>query len=487
MEQTGSQRVACYDVLRVAATFAVVALHLSAQHWADTDIYSTAWQAFNLYDSLVRWTVPVFVMISGVFFLAGTQSLRQILRKNVLRIVTAFIFWSVLYAAYAYFFNKCALSTAVTLFFSGHYHMWFLFMIVGLYLIVPLLRPIAQNETLLRYFLLLALVFNFLLPQLGALLSLFSWPLYSSYLSLSGMLYYHFTLGFAAYFMLGRYLSRKELSPKAARWCYALGVAGLIVTVVMTSYASHRLGTATVLFYNYDSVGVLLMCLAVFVFARRHLNFPSLGEKGHARIRALSRWSFGAYLVHPLFIETFDQFLGVNTLSCNAFFSVPLLTLLIGTSLVSAAEPDPIVNKCPLRLGAKRSAGQQSALCIRSPPLCCDKEVRRRGKQVFGLQHLKASRGDGRLQRVHTVKRHIGHFPRVAAPPLAKKAHYGACRAARPGSPSPRGTFPPAAAAHGCARAPPRGFRGRAAHCRRPPRQSCRAAGSRQRDPCTRR
>ena len=90
MEQTGSQRVACYDVLRVAATFAVVALHLSAQHWADTDIYSTAWQAFNLYDSLVRWTVPVFVMISGVFFLAGTQSLRQILRKNVLRIVTAF-------------------------------------------------------------------------------------------------------------------------------------------------------------------------------------------------------------------------------------------------------------------------------------------------------------------------------------------------------------------------------------------------------------
>ena len=255
MEQTGSQRVACYDVLRVAATFAVVALHLSAQHWADTDIYSTAWQAFNLYDSLVRWTVPVFVMISGVFFLAGTQSLRQILRKNVLRIVTAFVFWSALYAAYAYFFNKCALSTAVTLFFSGHYHMWFLFMIVGLYLIVPLLRPIAQNETLLRYFLLLALVFNFLLPQLGALLSLFSWPLYSSYLSLSGMLYYHFTLGFAAYFMLGHYLSRKELSPKATRWCYALGVAGLIVTVVMTSYASRRLGTATVLFYNYDSVG----------------------------------------------------------------------------------------------------------------------------------------------------------------------------------------------------------------------------------------
>ena len=52
--------------------------------------------------------------------------------------------------------------------------------------------------------------------------------------------------------------------------------------------------------------------------------------------------------MHPLFIETFDQFLGVNTLSCNAFFSVPLLTLLIGTLsfLVSALlNRVPIVNK----------------------------------------------------------------------------------------------------------------------------------------------
>ena len=59
MEQTGSQRVACcYDVLRVAATFCRRCTPPFRAAWADTDIYSTAWQAFNLYDSLVRWTVP---------------------------------------------------------------------------------------------------------------------------------------------------------------------------------------------------------------------------------------------------------------------------------------------------------------------------------------------------------------------------------------------------------------------------------------------
>ena len=330
MEQTGSQRVACYDVLRVAATFAVVALHLSAQHWADTDIYSTAWQAFNLYDSLVRWTVPVFVMISGVFFLAGTQSLRQILRKNVLRIVTAFVFWSALYAAYAYFFNKCALSTAVTLFFSGHYHMWFLFMIVGLYLIVPFLRPIVRDEKLLRYFLLLTLIFTFLLPQIASAMSLLSWQYCAEFKALTGKFYYHFTLGFVPYFVLGYYLVRKEFSLTAKRVLYALGVLGFVLTVVLTSFASRLQGAATELFYGYDSLNVLFVCVGLFVFAKEHLNFPNLSEKYHRCIRALSRWSFGAYLVHPLFIESFDIFLHFNTLSLNVFFSVPLLTLIIG-------------------------------------------------------------------------------------------------------------------------------------------------------------
>ncbi len=54
-------------------------------------------------------------------------------------------------------------------FINGHYHMWFLFMIVGLYLIVPfLLRPIVRDEKLLRYFLLLTLIFTFLLPQIAS-------------------------------------------------------------------------------------------------------------------------------------------------------------------------------------------------------------------------------------------------------------------------------------------------------------------------------
>ena len=337
MEQTGSQRVACYDVLRVAATFAVVALHLSAQHWADTDIYSTAWQAFNLYDSLVRWTVPVFVMISGVFFLAGAQSLRQILRKNVLRIVTAFVFWSALYAAYAYFFNKCALSTAVTLFFSGHYHMWFLFMIVGLYLIVPLLRPIVQNETLMRYFLLLAFLFTFLLPQLALFTSFVSHEASTVIRTVIMYSYCFFPLGFTIYFVGGYYLSRRNFSRREEIVLYCVGIAALLFSIIAPAVLSRAQGAPNATFYNYNDLNVLCTSVPIFVFAKQHLNFPRMGEKTYALLRKLSKYSFGVYLVHPMVIELLQHF-GIDTFSCNAFFSVPLLAVFVFavSTLISA-------------------------------------------------------------------------------------------------------------------------------------------------------
>lgn len=212
MEQTQPQRIAYFDVLRILATFAVIVLHLSAQHWADTDVYSRAWQAFNLYDSAVRWAVPVFVMISGALFLSGSQSIGHILKKNVSRLVTAFIFWSALYAVFMVNFEGCPTNLILQQFLNGHYHMWFLFMIVGLYLIVPFLRAIVRDEKLLRYFLLLTLIFTFLLPQIASAVSLLSWQYCAEFKALTGKFYYHFTLGFVPYFVLGYYLVRKEFS-----------------------------------------------------------------------------------------------------------------------------------------------------------------------------------------------------------------------------------------------------------------------------------
>ena len=48
VEHSVSKRVIYFDILRVVAIFAVVAVHISAQHWLDVDVSSRAWFAFNL-------------------------------------------------------------------------------------------------------------------------------------------------------------------------------------------------------------------------------------------------------------------------------------------------------------------------------------------------------------------------------------------------------------------------------------------------------
>lgn len=62
------KRITYLDYLKVFATFAVIILHVVAQNWYITDVNSFGWKTLNVYSSMVRWAVPVFVMISGSLF-----------------------------------------------------------------------------------------------------------------------------------------------------------------------------------------------------------------------------------------------------------------------------------------------------------------------------------------------------------------------------------------------------------------------------------
>lgn len=213
-EHSTRRRVIYFDILRIVAIFFVVFVHLAAQHWADVDISSRAWFAFNLYCTTGKWSVPIFVMISGALFLGRDVSISAILKKNVARIATVFLFWSGCYALVYLVFRHAPLSVVLSQFITGHYHLWFLYMIVGLYLLIPLLRPIVQSETLTRYFLLLAFIFTFLLPQLALFLSFVSYQASAVIHTVIMYSYCFFPLGFTAYFIGGYHLSRRDFSPE---------------------------------------------------------------------------------------------------------------------------------------------------------------------------------------------------------------------------------------------------------------------------------
>lgn len=321
---TGERRC-CFDLLRVAASFAVMLQHIATHSWADAEIHTLEWNTFNIYDSAMLWAVPVFVMISGAVFLGRDYPLEKLFRKNLLRLASAFLFWSVLYALADGWYGWFSFGARVL---KGHYHMWFLYMIAGLYLVMPLLREIARSERLTRYFLLLSLVFTVLIPQSAGVAALFSLRLAELIQTWAGKMHLFLPLGYTGYFLLGYCLSRKEIPARLEKTIYLLGLLGFGVTALGTAGASLWMGWGDKTFYDPLSLNVLLESAAVFVFFMKRFPNGRVPEGARERIRRLDEYSFGAYLVHPLLLALLER-AGLEAMTFFAPLSVPLLGLTV--------------------------------------------------------------------------------------------------------------------------------------------------------------
>lgn len=349
------RKVYC-DYLRLIATFAVVFIHVAASNWSNVDVNGMQWQVFNIYDSLVRWGVPIFVMISGALFLNRDVPIKNIYSKYVLRMVIAFVSWSLFYAILTtdtfqhglIYSLKSHIGTLVT----GHYHMWFVLMIIGLYMCIPLMKKIVSDETVMKYFLKLSFVFSFMLPWLLKIVNDFVGynngmiqkmvTAIDSNLTNMGM---SMVLGYTFYFILGYYLDRIVLKKNVRMMIYAAGILGFIFTVVADAGLSIKTQVANSNYYGNFEVNVLFEVIAVHTFFKYH-TFQN--EKMNQFVIMLSKFGFGAYLIHTFIIESMAAILHFDTLSMNAWVSVPVISIIVfivSMSVSALLNHIPVIKK----------------------------------------------------------------------------------------------------------------------------------------------
>ena len=108
MNQTKQGRLVYADLLRAAALAAVIALHVCGNNWQGLEVRTADWQILNVIDSLTRWCVPAFVMLSLpqyfqkksapagvrlfllVFFIRVVYGFAQLARRNARRYMAIF-------------------------------------------------------------------------------------------------------------------------------------------------------------------------------------------------------------------------------------------------------------------------------------------------------------------------------------------------------------------------------------------------------------
>lgn len=281
-------------LMRVLASFAVVLLHLSARYSA----------ASVFYGSLARFSVPVFLIISG-YYLLGREYSTARLWKKLLALLGQMLLWS---AAY-YLFGLArgtlhweGLRALARYLLTMPVHLWYLYAAAALYAFTPVMYVFVQHASQRRYLYALGLTF-----LLGSLVTMAIradwWPTLG--LIVEGKMHLPYSMGFLFLYLLGGYFRRYPL-PRWAVWGLTLGwPLSVLATALLTLARSRPAGALDTLWLSFFSPFAMLGGAGCFASARAFLPRLRLGERAGRVLLELSQCAFGVYLLHPMLGELF--------------------------------------------------------------------------------------------------------------------------------------------------------------------------------------
>jgi surface polysaccharide O-acyltransferase-like enzyme len=322
-----------FDLLRVIAIYMVMQIHTGEFEYIATDgtvLHTAGSWAVGWTNSLLRVCVPLFVMISG-FFLFPIEDERKFFRKRFTRVLIPFIVWCVVYAFYYYATGAASLRTTLlniakipVNYGTEVGHLWFVYMLMAIYLIAPVLSPwivSASRKSMERFLLLWGMTLS--LPYIHLV---FPEVWGEAYWNATPTLYYF--SGFIGYVVLAVYIKRFLMAPSLRLDCFAIAMIAAGYSFTLAGFL-HRLGyehtvKSLELTWNFTSLNVAVMTAGLFLLFR---NIHA--DRGNPLlwrfIEDLSRMSYGMYLAHIIVLNAIHAL--VAPIAENAFLRIPTIAV----------------------------------------------------------------------------------------------------------------------------------------------------------------
>lgn len=307
------------SILRILATLAVVFLHTNSGVLDRPDLFPVAESQeflFILGKQAVNWAVPVFLMITGALMLKADKeiTLRMCIVKYVKRVILALFCFGIPFALMELFIEKRSLnlqmlfdSVICVLTGNSWAHLWYLYMLIGFYLVLPIFKRFIQStsRTELQNILVVLFIFQVIIPFIESLSNLdiaFDTP---------------FAANVVFYPLLGKYLSDElPVFLRCQKRCVlSLSCSSLIFVLVCFLFHQER----------WLEFFALIHAVLIFSFFR-NLSLP---DKVSPFLWRIDRLCFGVYLIHPLFINFAYKFLKITPASFNNCIVMIFLFFLI--------------------------------------------------------------------------------------------------------------------------------------------------------------
>ena len=261
-----------------------------------------------LFNGICRVSVPIFFMISGALILEQTVNYKKSLKRTG-DILIKTVVWSVIFIIWDFFYLAESYNFQLMFAVPVRVHFWFLYVMVGIYLTVPLWQKLVSgaSKELVRYF---SIVF---ISVLGLIFVLTALKMPSTYhIPLFG------ASAYAGYFIMG-YIIRHYIDEiKIKKWICALIIAGCaLATDVFTLGATLEEGSHIETFSDFKSVFIAVAAMTVFYL------FMKMKEPKHRKwITAISNHSFNIYMMHVFFLDIIQQNIDITKFTAWLGFPV---------------------------------------------------------------------------------------------------------------------------------------------------------------------
>jgi surface polysaccharide O-acyltransferase-like enzyme len=297
------------------------------------------WFTSNVYAAFGILGVPLFVLLSGSLLLEPSKAnepMRVFFKKRFNRIGFPLIFWTIAYFAWSHYVH----GKPLTLFnisqglLTGSYdHLWFLYLLIGLYLVTPILRVLVRYIDRKKFTLLLSLWFvgTVITPAIHTFTTFTFNPVVFVFMDWGG------------YFLLGIFLLQTK---SRSRIVYVVAASGILIAVLGDWLITATLGeTYTGFFHGYVSFDIILASAALFLLLVTIP--PSRAESRYSGVNRLIHWTgqntLPIYLIHMMVLESLALGLFGVTLPYIglSIVRIPLTAFLV--FLLSAAIVYPLM------------------------------------------------------------------------------------------------------------------------------------------------
>lgn len=254
----------------------------------------------------LMWAVPVFVMVSGALLLDTKKeiSIKRLYGRYVFRVVCALIVFGILFRFFDMFMNQEEFSAVIIrdafqkiISGTSWAHLWYLYVLIGLYLLLPAYRAIAAycDSKNGKYLLCVFFVFLSIVPAVEAA-------------GVRVEFHLQITAVYSLYFIAGYMINSSmiKVGKQTAILFLIAGTAGTI-GLCLGRYRGN-LDWLDGILGSYSSPFVVLQSIGFFALLADAFN----GKKASRIVDAVDQQTFGIYLIHMVFLRLFLRYMGWN-------------------------------------------------------------------------------------------------------------------------------------------------------------------------------